>query len=96
MAELLQSREGPDGAGRAAATSLNALLKKSKKPAVGGRAPSWGAACALGCRAPACSCWARQGPFFRSWLAFCSFLAFISKEQWQEQQAWGQQEAQAR
>lgn len=34
MAELLQSGQGPDGAGKAAANSLNALLKKSKKPAV--------------------------------------------------------------
>lgn len=37
MAELLQSGQSTDGAGRAAATSLNALLKKSKKPTVRGR-----------------------------------------------------------
>lgn len=36
MAEMLQSGQGPDGgAGQAAANSLNALLRKSKKPAVG-------------------------------------------------------------
>lgn len=35
MAEMIQSGQGPDGAGQAAANSLNALLKKSKKPAVG-------------------------------------------------------------
>ena len=35
MAEMLQSGQGPDGAGgQVAANSLNALLKKSKKPAV--------------------------------------------------------------
>ncbi|PSC70595.1 pleckstrin homology domain-containing 1-like [Micractinium conductrix] len=34
MAEMLQSGQGPDGAGQAAANSLNALLKKSKKPAL--------------------------------------------------------------
>lgn len=38
MAEMIQSGQGPDGAGQAAANSLNALLKKSKKPAVGGLA----------------------------------------------------------
>ncbi|GAB4814907.1 hypothetical protein N2152v2_001953 [Parachlorella kessleri] len=32
MAELLQSGQGPEGAGKAAAQSLNMLLKKSKKP----------------------------------------------------------------
>lgn len=35
---MIQSGQGPDGAGQAAANSLNALLKKSKKPAVGGLA----------------------------------------------------------
>ncbi|KAL4423786.1 hypothetical protein ABPG75_001087 [Micractinium tetrahymenae] len=34
MAEMIQSGQGPDGAGQAAANSLNALLKKSKKPAL--------------------------------------------------------------
>ncbi|KAI7842789.1 hypothetical protein COHA_003535 [Chlorella ohadii] len=34
MAEMLQSGQGPDGAGAAAANSLNALLRKSKKPAL--------------------------------------------------------------
>lgn len=31
---MLQSGQGPDGAGAAAANSLNALLRKSKKPSV--------------------------------------------------------------
>lgn len=34
MAEMLQSGQGPDGVGAAAANSLNALLRKSKKPSV--------------------------------------------------------------
>ncbi len=42
MAELLQSGQGPEGAGKAAAQSLNMLLKKSKKPTV--RQPTLGPA----------------------------------------------------
>jgi len=34
---MLQSGQVPDEAGQVAATSLNALLKKSKKPAVRGQ-----------------------------------------------------------
>jgi hypothetical protein len=34
MAEMLQSGQGHERGGQAVANSLNALLKKSKKPAV--------------------------------------------------------------
>lgn len=62
MAEMLQSGQGPDGAGAAAANSLNALLRKSKKPSLltADQVEFW--------RAPEKAGWMQsQGEHIRTW-----------------------------